>query len=93
MNELVEKILQENLLARKEELASLENIIADRDAKKIAYEEAEENVIAIGDIDVAKEKLTAEISELENYLFPADEEDEDDDDEIDTLATEELVAE
>jgi hypothetical protein len=74
MKDLVKQILVDNLEARQNALANLENIFADYEAKKLAYEEAQTKINELGDIESAKLKLVAEIEEINSFLNPPIEE-------------------
>lgn len=75
MNELVKKILEENLEARKNAVKEINTIAENVDIAKNTYDEALAKLAELGDVVVAKEKLITEIEEIENELFPSEDDD------------------
>ena len=74
MNELVKKIVEENLESRKNKLQEIDAIIVDVDSKKSAYEEAKLKLEGLGNVEELKQNLSNEIEEIQNELFPKVEE-------------------
>ena len=74
MNEVVKRIIEENLESRKNKLQEIDAIIVDVDSKKSAYEEAKLKLEGLGNVEELKQNLSNEIEEIQNELFPKVEE-------------------
>lgn len=70
MNELIKKILEENLEARQKSLLEIDTVAENVEIKKAEYDEALTKLADLGDVEILKTKLIAEIAEIENELFP-----------------------
>lgn len=75
MNELVRRIVEDNLAERKNKLAEIDIVVAEVETKKAEYDEALAKLSDLGDVLLLKERLTSEIEEIENELFPSSDDD------------------
>lgn len=69
MNELVIKLVTENLEARKAELSKIDLLLQESAEKLAAYEEVKVQIEEMGDINGRKDQLISEIAEIEAVLF------------------------